>query len=181
MQFNEPFLTLNQQTCVNLATIAPSSIWIGIGFTKAQTNFYSIGSSNPLIQYNSDERPEHMNSTYFYDIVNSDENVDNTEYLTYTNSTGQHILMDGQTYKEAYSVEYYFISQQCCRVTNDTPTTFEGSLSQRFELYSILLFVGSLFTAISALAQLVALSFYNVRARPLSLVEPDGGYTMTVA
>jgi hypothetical protein len=181
----EPWLSLNQKACVNLATPAPSSIWLGVGNSQTET-YYSIGSSHPLIPYDSNQRIVDVSLTYFFNQYNyedrDDENItDGVEYLTYTNLKKQHILLDDSPIKSTYLSGNYFIGQQCCRVTQDTPTTFEGSLSQRFELYSILLFVGSLFTAISALAQLVALSLYNVRARPLSLVESDGGYTMTVA
>jgi hypothetical protein len=160
----EPLLNLNQKSCVNLEKPTTSSIWLGLKRTNNDGNLYfqSLGSSNPLILYD----PNQMSNIVGDFVVDA-----------FANPITPHSI----TYKYLYSHGNYFIGQQCCRVTQDTPTMFEGSLSQRFELYSILLFVGSLFTMISALAQLVALSVYNVRARPLSLVESDGGHTMSVA
>jgi len=88
----------------------------------------------------------------------------------------------GNTYQAAYLTGDVYKTKECCNVGSaDAPTKFEDSISSRFETYAILMMIGSIFWAISALAQFIAMTFYNVRARPLSLVDPDGGYSMTPA
>jgi hypothetical protein len=193
-------LNLNQQSCANLETRITPSIWLGLGFTGVNNTYYSLDAAVPSIEFDGKNMlPQSRNTGVeqvpFYNVTSNLtgelitlppdlgflEACSSGSCPTFNTTDGTSSVTLSPNYIEGYQSGQYFISQQCCRVTKDAPVAFEGSLSQRFELYSILLFVGSLFATISALAQLVALSFYNVRARPLSLVEPDGGYTMTVA
>lgn len=152
---------LNQQSCANLNTVVEESIVLGI-----------LEDSQGGNQMSASQLPDHITAT------SDTKNDDTQKQYTYSDGTA---VTNADSYKSGFANGNLYITSTCCQVTSDVPTKFEDSISARFEMYAILMFVGSIFWAISALAHLVALTCYNVRARPLSLIDPDGGYAMTVA
>lgn len=153
----------NQQSCVNEKSYMQENQFISDTIVLGHTKIIH----------------KTTNTTVDYKTGTSDGNEE-TKAATMTDvkdDLGQMTTTDVDTaIKDGVNNGHLVITQQCCGKGN----TFEESISSRFETYSILLLVGSIFYAISALAYFVGLTFYNVRARPLSLREPDGGYAMTV-
>jgi hypothetical protein len=159
--FASTYMPMNQQTCADLTPAASDAFWVGYGEDSTGAWHSLDNSSSPL-------------------LVKDYSTTNHNDSPTWTLPNGDTVTF-GTSYSQGYQSGQYVTTVQCCGGSSGSAAKFEDSISARFETYAILMFVGSIFWAISAFSQVVALMFYNVRARPLSLVEPDGGYAMTVA
>jgi hypothetical protein len=155
------YMPMNQQSCADSISPDLNAFWVGTGFDTSTRTSYSLDNSSTS-------------------LLVSDHPTTSTAKPTWMLPTGVSVTFQ-TTYSKGYNAGQYVTTVQCCNGGSDPPAKFEDSISARFETYAILMFIGSIFWAFSAFAQFVALMFYNVRARPLSLIEADGGYAMTVA
>lgn len=83
-------------------------------------------------------------------------------------------LQDSPSIQTGLQSNQYILAPKCCLTDKDAPNKYEDSIAYRFEVYAVFLLLGALFMLFSVLAQFVALTMYNVRARPIPLDRPEG-------
>jgi len=93
---------------------------------------------------------------------------------TKVRSSTSFCLQDSPSVQTGLQSNQYILAPTCCLTDKDAPNKYEDSIAYRFEVYAVFLLLGALFMLFSVLAQFVALTMYNVRARPIPLDRPEG-------